>query len=237
MNLALMRRIDEQYLKSPWYGSRQMTRYLKRQRCCVGRKRSRRLRRLMAIVAIYPGPQTSRRHPKHPVFPYLLRNVSVTHANQVWCTDVTYIPMSHGFIYLLAIVGWHTRHVLSWRLWTTQDTSFCLEALEEAVEKHGAPDLLNTDQGSQFTSSPWVSELNRQESKISMDGKGCWTDHVFIERLWRSLKYECLYLNAYDTIREARQGIADWITYYNQERPHSSLGDQTPEETYQKLAV
>lgn len=237
MNLALMRRIDEQYLKGAWYGSRQMTRYLKRQRYCVGRKRSRRLRRLMAIVAIYPGPQTSRRHPKHPVFPYLLRNVSVTHANQVWCTDVTYLPMSHGFIYLLAIVGWHTRHVLSWRLWTTQDTSFCLEALEEAVEKHGAPDLLNTDQGSQFTSSPWVSELNRQESKISMDGKGCWTDPVFIERLWRSLKYECLYLNAYDTIREARQGIADWITYYNQERPHSSLGDQTSKETYQKLAV
>ena len=145
--------------------------------------------------------------------------------------------MSYGFICLVAIVGWHTQRVLSWRLWTTQDASFCLEALEEAVEKHGAPDLFNTDQGSQFTSSPGVGELNRQDIRISMGGKGCWTDHVFIERLWRSLKYECIYLNAYDTIREARQGIADWITNYNQELPHSSLGDQTPEETYQKLAV
>ncbi len=191
----------------------------------------------MGLVAICPGPQTSRRHPKHPVFPYLLRNLSVTRANQVWCTDVTYIPMAHGFIYLVAIMDWHTRHVLSWRLSTTQDTSFCLEALEEAVEKYGAPDIFNTDQGSQFTSSAWVGELNRQNIKISMDGKGCWTDNVFIERLWRSLKYECIYLNAYDTIREARQGIAAWMTYYNQERPHSSLGDQTPEEMYQKLAA
>ena len=237
LNLALMRLIDEQYLKCPWYGSRQMTRYLKRQGYCVGRKRIRRLMRQMGLMAICPGPHTSRRHPDHPVFPYLLRNLSVTQANQVWCTDVTYIPLAHGFVYLVAIMDWHTRHVLSWRVSTTQDTSFCLEALAEAIEKYGKPEIFNTDQGSQFTSAAWVNELARQDIKISMDGKGCWMDNVFIERLWRSLKYECIYLNAFDTIREAIDGIAYWMNYYNQERPHSSLGDQTPGEMYHKLAA
>jgi len=156
LNLALMRMIDEQYLKCPWYGSRQMTRYLKRQGYCVGRKRIRRLMRQMGLKAICPGPHTSRRHPKHPVFPYLLRNLSVTRANQVWCTDVTFIPLAHGFVYLVAIMDWHTRHVLSWRVSTTQDTSFCLEALAEAIEKYGRPDIFNTDQGSQFTSAAWI---------------------------------------------------------------------------------
>ena len=237
LNLALMRMIDEQYLKCPWYGSRQMTRYLKRQGYCVGRKRIRRLMRQMGLMAICPGPHTSRRHPKHPVFPYLLRNLSVTRANQVWCTDVTFIPLAHGFVYLVAIMDWHTRHVLSWRVSTTQDTSFCLEALEEAIEKYGRPDIFNTDQGSQFTSAAWINEMEKQGIKISMDGKGCWMDNVFIERLWRSLKYECIYLNAFDTIREASDGIDHWMNYYNQERPHSSLDDQTPSEMYQKLAA
>ncbi len=237
LNLALMRMIDEQYLKCPWYGSRQMTRYLKRQGYCVGRKRIRRLMRQMGLMAICPGPYTSRRHPKHPVFPYLLRNLSVTRVNQVWCTDVTFIPLAHGFVYLVAIMDWHTRHVLSWRVSTTQDTSFCLEALEEAIEKYGRPDIFNTDQGSQFTSAAWINEMEKQGIKISMDGKGCWMDNVFIERLWRSLKYECIYLNAFDTIREASDGFDHWMNYYNQERPHSSLDDQTPSEMYQKLAA
>lgn len=237
LNLALMRLIDEQYLKCPWYGSRQMTRYLKRQGYCVGRKRIRRLMRQMGLMAICPGPHTSRRHPKHPVYPYLLRNLSVTRANQVWCSDVTFIPLAHGFVYLVAIMDWHTRNVLSWRLSTTQDTSFCLEALEDAIEKYGKPEIFNTDQGSQFTSAAWVNKLAEQNIRISMDGKGCWMDNVFIERLWRSLKYECIYLNAFDTIREASDGIDYWMNYYNQERPHSSLDDLTPSEMYEKLAA
>lgn len=237
LNLALMRMIDEQYLKCPWYGSRQMTRYLKRQGYCVGRKRIRRLMRQMGLMAICPGPHTSRRHPKHPVYPYLLRNLKVTRANQVWCTDITFIPLAHGFVYLVAIMDWHTRHVFSWRVSTTQDTSFCLEALEEAIEKYGKPDIFNTDQGSQFTSAAWVNKLDKEGIKVSMDGKGCWMDNVFIERLWRSLKYECIYLNAFDTIREASDGIDYWMNYYNQERPHSSLDDQTPSEMYEKLAA
>ncbi len=178
LNLALMRMIDEQYLKCPWYGSRQMTRYLKRQGYCVGRKRIRRLMRQMGLTAICPGPHTSCRHPGHPVYPYLLRNLSVTRANQVWCTDVTFIPLAHGFVYLVAIMDWHTRQVLSWRVSTTQDTSFCLEALEEAMRKYGKPEIFNTDQGSQFTSAAWVNELEKQGIQVSMDGKGCWMDNV-----------------------------------------------------------
>jgi len=237
LNLALMRMIDEQYLKCPWYGSRQMTRYLKRQGYCVGRKRIRRLMRQMGLTAICPGPHTSCRHPGHPVYPYLLRNLSVTRANQVWCTDVTFIPLAHGFVYLVAIMDWHTRQVLSWRVSTTQDTSFCLEALEEAMRKYGKPEIFNTDQGSQFTSAAWVNELEKQGIQVSMDGKGCWMDNVFIERLWRSLKYECIYLNAFDTIREASDGIDRWMNYYNEERPHSSLDDQTPSEMCKRRRI
>ena len=154
-----------------------------------------------------------------------------------YALSLTLLPLAHGFVYLVAIMDWHTRHVLSWRVSTTQDTSFCLEALEEAIEKYGKPEIFNTDQGSQFTSAAWVNTLEKQGIKISMDGKGCWMDNVFIERLWRSLKYECIYLNAFDTIREACDGIDYWMNYYNQERPHSSLDDQTPSEMYQKLAA
>lgn len=237
LNLALMKLIDEQYLKTPWYGSRQMTRHLRRCDYCVSRKRVRRLMRQMGLQAICPGPHTSRRHPAHPVFPYLLRGMKVTRANQVWCADVTYVPLAHGFAYLVAIMDWHTRHVLSWRLSTTQDTGMCLEALEDAMARYGMPEIFNTDQGSQFTSADWVGTLTQAGVQISMDGKGQWMDNVFIERLWRSLKYECIYLNAFDSIKDAGNGIASWMMYYNQERPHSSLGDQTPAEVYMELAA
>ncbi len=231
-NLQLMREIDEQYLNTPWYGARQMMRHLNRNGHTVGRKRIRRLMRKMGLRAIAPGPQTSRRNKAHKVYPYLLRDLEVTRANQVWCADVTYIPLAHGFVYLVAIMDWHTRHVLAWRLSTTQDTDFCLEALHDAVERYGTPEMFNTDQGSQFTSKDWTDAIMTAGIQISMDGKGQWVDNVFIERLWRSLKYECVYLNAFDSVRDAAAGISDWMDYYNVERPHSSLGDRTPFEAY-----
>jgi len=231
-NLELMRTIDDQYLKTPWYGARQMARHLRRQGYGVGRKRIRRLMRLMNLRAIAPGPQTSRRNPAHKVYPYLLRDRSIQHANEVWCADLTYIPLAHGFVYVVAIMDWQTRHVLSWRLSTTQDTECCLEALEEAMERYGKPLIFNTDQGSQFTGSAWTGALHEAGIRISMDGKGNWTDNVFIERLWRSMKYECIYLNAFDSIRDAQDAIGNWMTYYNEERPHSTFGDRTPSEVY-----
>lgn len=232
LNLQLMREIDEQYLNTPWYGARQMMRHLNRNGHSVGRKRIRRLMRQMGLRAIAPGPQTSRRNKAHKVYPYLLRDLEVTRANQVWCADVTYIPLAHGFAYLVAIMDWHTRHVLAWRLSTTQDTDFCLEALEDALERYATPEIFNTDQGSQFTSKDWTDAIIAAGIQISMDGKGQWVDNVFIERLWRSLKYECIYLNAFDSVRDAAGGIDDWMHYYNVERPHSSLGDRTPFEAY-----
>ncbi len=231
-NLQLMREIDEQYLNTPWYGARQMMRHFNRNGHAVGRKRIRRLMRLMGLRAIAPGPETSRKNKAHRIYPYLLRDLKVTRANQVWCSDVTYIPLAHGFVYLVAIMDWHTRHVLAWRISTTQDTHFCLEALEDALERYGAPEIFNTDQGSQFTSKDWTDTIADGGIQISMDGKGQWVDNVFIERLWRSLKYECVYLNAFDSVRDAATGIDDWMHYYNVERPHSSLGDRTPAEAY-----
>jgi putative transposase len=236
-NLELMRAIDEQYLKTPWYGTRQMMRHFTRVGYAVGRKRIRRLMRTMGLRAIAPGPETSRRNKAHPVYPYLLRDLEVTRANQVWCADVTYVPLAHGFAYLVAIMDWHTRHVLAWRLSTTQDTSFCLEALADAIECYGRPEIFNTDQGSQFTSQDWTDALTEAGIQISMDGKGRWIDNVFIERLWRSLKYECVYLNAFDSVRDAANGIGFWLRYYNTERPHSSLNDRTPEEAYFEKAA
>lgn len=233
-NLALMRQIDEQYLKTPWYGSRQMARALRRQGRLVGRKRVRRLMRLMGLRSLAPGPETSRKHPAHPVYPYLLRERVIDAPNQVWCAEVTYVPLAHGFVYLVAIMDWHTRHVLSWRVSTTQDVSFYLEALEEAQECYGRPEIFNTDQGSQFTSKEWTQALIEAGIEISMDGKGQWVDNVFIERLWRSLKYECVYLNAFDSVRDAITGIGIWMAYYNRKRPHSSLGNLTPSEAYER---
>lgn len=232
LNLKLMRLIDEQYLKTPFYGSRQMARYLRREGYCVGRHRVRRLMRLMGIEAIYQTPRTSIPHPNHKIYPYLLRDLEITHPNQVWCTDITYIPMGRGFLYLVAIMDWYSRKVLSWRLSNTLDTHFCLEALEEAIGKYGAPDIFNTDQGSQFTSFDFTGLLKEHQIKISMDGKGRWMDNVFIERLWRSLKYECVYLKAFTDGLHARQEIGEWIRFYNDQRPHSTFNGKTPAEVY-----
>lgn len=231
-NTHLMRLIDQQQLKTPFYGSRQMTRHLKRQGYCVGRKRIRRLMRKMGITPIYPKPKTSLRNQAHKVYPYLLKDLTIDQPDQVWCADVTFIPMEQGHLYLVAIMDWHSRKVLSWRLSNTQDTQFCVEALEDAIEHHGKPDIFNTDQGTQFTSIIFTDVLKANNIRISMDGKGRWMDNIFIERLWRSLKYECVYLNAFDSIRQAQEKINHWMNFYNQERPHSSLGDQTPNETY-----
>jgi len=231
-NLELMRVIDEAYLKMPWYGSRQMVRHLNRLGYGVGQKRVRRLMRLMGLRSVAPQPHTSRRNSAHPVYPYLLNDLTVDRANQVWCSDVTYIPMAHGFLYLVAIMDWHTRKVLSWRLSNTQDTTFCVEALDEAIEQYSCPEIFNTDQGSQFTSSDWTDRLQENGIRISMDGKGQWMDNVFIERLWRSLKYECVYLNAFGDFKDTRQHIGVWMNYYNDDRPHSALDDLTPSEAY-----
>jgi putative transposase len=238
LNLKLMRLIDEQFLETPFYGSRQMARHLRRQGYSVGRKRVQRLMRKMGISAIYQAPKTSKPHPEHKIYPYLLRNVSITQPDHVWCADITYIPMRRGFLYLVAIMDWATRSVLSWRLSNSMDSSFCVEALEEAMSRYGKPKIFNTDQGSQFTSYDFARVLKDNDIKISMDGKGRWMDNVFIERLWRSLKYECVYLHDYQTGSEAREGIGRWIEFYNHERPHSSLGDSTPMEMYrQRMAA
>ena len=240
LNLMLMRLIDEQFLETPWYGSRQMARHLRRQGYCVGRKRVRRLMRLMGLWAIYQKPRTSDPHPDHRIYPYLLRGLRIDRANQVWCTDITYIPMRQGFLYLVAVMDWWSRKVLSWRLSNTLDTDFCVEALEEALAHHGRPEIFNTDQGSQFTSLVFTEVLKDAGVKISMDGRGRWMDNRaphpsprdVIERLWRSLKYECVYLQAFETGSEARAGIGSWITYYNTSRPHSVFGGRTPDEVY-----
>ena len=237
LNLALMRLIDEQFLETPWYGSRQMARHLRRQHYCVGRKRVRRLMRLMGLSPIYQKPRTSAPHPEHRVYPYLLRGLKIERANQVWCADVTYIPMRRGFLYLVAVMDWWSRKVLSWRLSNTLEPEFCVAALEEALGRHGRPEIFNTDQGSQFTSLAFTQVLKDAGIRISMDGKGRWMDNVMIERLWRSLKYECVYLQAFETGTEARVGVGSWIDYYNTRRPHSALDGQTPEETYDGLTA
>ncbi len=232
LNLKLMRLIDEQFLKTPFYGSRQMTKHLKRQNYCVGRNRIRRLMKKMGIEAIYQAPNTSLKHPEHRVYPYLLKHLDVNRSNQVWCTDITYIPIKRGFLYLIAIMDWYSRKVLSWRISNTLDTHFCVEALEEALDKYPSPEIFNTDQGSQFTSFDFTNILKENGIKISMDGKGRWRDNVFIERLWKSLKYECVYPKAFENGIEARKEIRDWLKFYNEERPHSRFGLKTPSEAY-----
>jgi putative transposase len=235
LNLELMRLIDEQFLDTPYYGSRQMTRHLKRQGYCVGRKRIRRLMRKMGLTPIYQKPRTSKPHPEHRIYPYLLRDVPIDRPDHVWCADVTYIPMRRGFLYLVAIMDWASRRVLAWRLSNTLDASFCVEALEEALRRFGPPQIFNTDQGSQFTSFAFTQALKDAGVKISMDGKGRWMDNIFIERLWRTLKYECIYLYAFETGSETRRGIGRWVDKYNHERPHSSLGGRTPDEAYRGI--
>lgn len=202
LNLMLMRLIDEQFLQTPYYGSRQMARHLRRQGYCVGRKRIRRLMRLMGLEAIYQTPKTSLSHPEHKIYPYLLKGLSINKPNQVWCTDITYIPLKRGFLYLVAIMDWYSRKILSWRLSNTLDTDFCCQSLKEAIQVYGVPEIFNTDQGSQFTSLAFTNILKDHQIKISMDGKGRWMDNVFVERLWRSLKYECIYLLSYENTKE-----------------------------------
>lgn len=233
LNLKLMRLIDEQYLRTPWYGARQMARHLRRQGYGVGRKRIRRLMLQMGLSAIYRKPRTSKPHAAHRIYPYLLRDVRIDRANQVWCADITFIPMQRGFQYLVAIMDWATRTVLSWRLSNTLDSDFCTEALEEALAQYGTPEIFNTDQGCQFTSEDFTDVLKQAGVRISMDGKGRWMDNVFIERLWRSLKYECVYLHDFQDGPQARQAIGTWFRYYNEERPHSThADDRTPMEEY-----
>jgi putative transposase len=236
-NLALMRAIDEQFLETPWYGTRQMARQLRRAGHVVGRARVRRLMRLMGLAAIYQHPRTTVPHPEHRVYPYLLRGLLIDRPNQVWCADITYIPMRRGFLYLVAVMDWATRKVLSWRLSNTMDVAFCVAAVEEALTRFGSPEIFNTDQGSQFTSPQFNAMLTDAAVRISMDGRGRWMDNVFIERLWRSLKYECVYLHAFETGSELRAGLARWIGYYNVRRPHSSLGGQTPNEAYDAIGM
>ena len=232
LNLSLMRLIDEQFLETPYYGSRQMARFLRRQGYCIGRHRVRRLMRLMGIEAIYQKPRTSKPNLQHKIYPYLLRELNINRPNQVWCTDITYIPVKRGFMYLVAVMDRFSRKVLSWRLSNTMDSRFCEEALEEALASYPKPEIFNTDQGAQFTSNDFTDILKKNNIRISMDGKGRWMDNVFIERLWRSLKYECVYLNAFDNGCQARNKIGEWLTRYNQERPHSVFEGNTPYEVY-----
>ena len=231
-NLALMRRIEELFLKYPFYGSRQMARQLRREGIEVGRHRVRRLMRLMGPEAIYQAPRTSEPHSAHRIYPYLLKGLAIDRPNQVWCADITYIPVQRGFLYLVAIMDWATRHVLSWRLSNTMDAGFCVEALQEALARYGRPEIFNTDQGSQFTSCDFTGALKDADVAISMDGRGRCMDNIFIERLWRSLKYEAVYLHDLTDGFRAERVIGEWIDFYNTERPHSALAGQTPAEVY-----
>jgi putative transposase len=215
-NLRFMELIDKQFLETPWYGSRQMARHMQRQGHKCGRHRVRRLMRLMRLVPIYQEPNTSKKHPAHKIYPYLLKGLAITRPNQVWCADITYIRMERGFLYLVAIMDWHSRKVLAWRLSNTLEADFCVAALKEALAEYGPPEIFNTDQGSQFTSGDWTCELKEAKVQISMDGKGRWIDNRMIERLWRSLKYECVYLRAFETGSQAREGIGHWLAAHSE---------------------
>ena len=230
--LGLKRLIDEIHMKHPFMGTRSIRDQLRSRGYKINRKRVKRLMAEMGIASVAPQPNTSQPGKNHKIYPYLLRGLKIDRPNQVWATDITYIPMARGFLYLVAIMDWYSRKVLSWRLSISMDTAFCLEALNEAVQTYGAPEIFNTDQGSQFTSEEFAAALKSSNIKISMDGKGRWTDNVFIERLWRSLKYEEVYLKAYETVPEARSCIKEWTRFYNHERTHQSLGRQTPEQVH-----
>jgi putative transposase len=234
-DLKLMELIDKQYLKTPTWGSRSMRNHLRRLGYKINRKRVQRLMRLMGLEAIYPKRRTSRPHPGHRVYPYLLRNLKIDHPNQVWAADITYIPMARGFMYLVAVMDWNSRKVLSWRLSNTLDTDFCVEALEDAINRFGAPDIFNTDQGAQFTSKPFTNLLKQHDIKISMDGRGRAQDNIFIERLWWTVKYHYIYLHAFDYGTQLRNGLNEWFNHYNQERSHQALDNLTPDEVYYGL--
>ncbi len=232
MNLMLMRQIDEQFLETLFFGVRQMTWHLRNEGHLVNEKRIRRLMRLMGLMPIYQKPNTSKAAKGHKTYPYLLRGLRVERPNQVWCADITYLPMRRGFLYLVAIMDWRTRKVLAWRISNTLEAEFCVEALNEAIARFGPPEIMNTDQGSQFTSFAWTDRLRRTGVRISMDGKGRFLDNIFVERLWRSLKYECVYLHAWETGSEAKAGVGKWIEFYNRKRPHSALGGKPPAVVY-----
>jgi putative transposase len=227
-DLAVMRRLDELFLAHPFLGSRRMAAMLRAEGRPINRKRVQRLMRLMGIAAIGPKPRTSTPAPGHKIYPYLLRDMVLDRPNQAWAADITYLPMARGFLYLVAILDWASRAVLAWRLSNTMDVSFCLDALDEALARFGRPEIFNTDQGSQFTSAAFTGRLEAAGIRISMDGRGRWLDNVFIERLWRSLKYEEVHLKAYADGREARAGISAWMTFYNVRRPHQALGNRAP---------
>jgi putative transposase len=231
-DLALQRRIDALHLEHPFAGSRLLKKLLRREGIEVGRKHVATLMRRMGIEALYRKKNTSKPHPEHVIYPYLLRNVAIERANQVWALDITYIPMRRGFVYFCAVMDWASRRILSFRLSNTLTADFCVEALEEAMARHGKPEIVNTDQGSQFTSLEFTEKLKGSEVAISMDGKGAWRDNVFIERFWKTLKYEEVYLRAYDTVSEARESLKRYVEFYNARRPHSSIEDRTPDEAY-----
>ncbi len=231
-DLELMRQIDEIHLSCPFYGSRNIRDELWARGYDVGRDRVRRLMRLMGVEALYTKPKTSKPHPGHKKYPYLLRSLSITRPNQVWASDITYIPMPKGFCYLVAIIDWSSRMVLSWRLSNTLDSSFCVEVLEEAISIYGCPEIFNTDQGSQFTSEEFTKTLSTQNISISMDGKGRWRDNVFIERLWRSVKYEDIYLKSYGSMKEVKRGLIKYFRFYNQKRWHQNFDRRTPAMVY-----
>ena len=235
-DLTLMKMIDRQYLATPFYGSRKIAAWLKSQSQQVNRKRVRRLMSVMGLKAIYRHPKTSKPAPGHKIYPYLLGGMKITRPNQVWAADITYIPMARGFLYLVAIIDWYSRYVLSWRLSNTLDADFCVEALEEALKK-GKPDIFNTDQGAQFTSEAFTGLLQQHGVKISMDGKGSYNDNLFIERLWRTVKYEEVYLKAYQNGRDARIGLGNYFRFYNTERPHQNHSYRTPAEVYYTTTV
>ena len=230
--LALMRRIDELFLRYPFYGSRQMVRHLWRDGIRVGRHRVRRLMRLMGLQAVYRAPRTSQPHPEHRIYPHHLKGLAIERPDHVWCADITYIPVNRGFLYLVAVMDWASRRVLAWRLSNTMDARFCVEALNEALDTYGRPEIFNTDQGSQFTSFDFTGRLKDAEVTISMDGRGRCMDNIFIERLWRSLKYEAVHLHELTDGFHAERVIGEWIGFYNTERPHSALGGRTPAEAY-----
>lgn len=231
-DLALMRKIDEMHLSYPFAGARMLRDMLKREGHTVGRGRVSRLMRLMGIEALYRKPNTSRKHPAHPIYPYLLRGLAIDRPGQVWATDITYIPMRRGFVYLVAVLDWFSRRVLAWRLSNTLSADFCVEAVQEAITRYGAPEIFNTDQGCQFTSLEFTGVLKDNGIRISMDGKGCWRDNVFVERLWKSIKYEEVYLKAYDSVPQAKAGLGAYIDFYNTRRPHQALDGLSPDAVY-----
>ena len=231
-DLALMRRIDELHLEHPFAGARMLRDMLRAEGHGVGRKHVGTLMAKMGIEALYRRQNTSKRHAAHRIYPYLLRNVAIERPNHVWAMDITYLPMKRGFVYLAVVLDWATRRILSWRLSNSMTADFCVEALEEAIVRYGSPEIMNTDQGSQFTSSEFITTLEANGIAISMDGKGCWRDNVFVERLWKSIKYEEVYLRAYESVSQAKFHLGRYVTFYNERRPHSSLDGRTPDHVY-----